>query len=152
MLVYLLRHAVAENSAATDSARDLTAHGLAQASSITEKFRQYSPAMDRVLCSPYSRARQTADAVMTLFPDIALTTDDSITPDGDVYAVLDAIEGYQVQHLLIVSHNPFLSNLLSVMVDGTMESHRYVDNATLHCISMDIAAPGCGEIVYTLQP
>lgn len=152
MLVYLLRHALAEDSAATDSARDLTAQGLAQDRSITEKFRPYSPAMDRVLCSPYSRARQTADAVMTLFPDIALTTDESIKPGGDVYAVLDAIEGYHLQHLLIVSHNPFLSNLLSVMVDGTMESHRYVDNATLHCISMDIVAPGCGEILYTLEP
>jgi phosphohistidine phosphatase len=57
-----------------------------------------------------------------------------------------------VQHLLIVSHNPFLSNLLSLMVDGTMESHRYVANATLHCLSMDIVAPGCAKIAYTLEP
>ena len=42
MLVYLLRHAIAENSAATDSLRDLTAEGLAQARSITEKFKQLS--------------------------------------------------------------------------------------------------------------
>ena len=152
MLVYLLRHAIAEDSAATDSVRDLTAEGLAQARSVTEKFKRYSPAMDRVLCSPYTRARQTADAVMTLFPDLALTIDESIKPGGDVYAVMDAIEEYDVQHLLIVSHNPFLSNLLSVMVDGTMESHRYVDNATLHCVSMDVVAPGCGEIMYTLEP
>lgn len=152
MLVYLLRHAIAEESAATDSVRDLTAEGLAQASSITEKFRQYSPVMDRVLCSPYNRAQQTAFAVMTLFPDLAITTDECVKPGGDVYDVLDAIEKIDVQHLLIVSHNPFLSNLLSVMVDGTMETHRYVDNATLHCISMDVVAPGCGEIVYTLEP
>jgi hypothetical protein len=45
-----------------------------------------------------------------------------------------------------------LSNLLSVMVDGTMESHRYVDNAVLHCVSMDVVASGCGEIAYTLEP
>lgn len=152
MLVYLLRHAMAEDSAATDSVRDLTAEGLAQANSVTAKFKLYSPNMDRVLCSPYTRARQTADAVMSLFPDLALTVDESITPSGDVYAVIDAIEGHNVQHLLIVSHNPFLSNLLSVLVDGTMESHRYVDNATLHCVSMDVVAPGCGEIVYTLEP
>lgn len=152
MLVYLLRHAIAQDRAATDSARDLTAEGLAQARSITEKFRQYSPAMDRVLCSPYNRAQQTASAVMTLFPDINLTTDESIKPGGDVYGVIDAIEVCDAQHLLIVSHNPLLSNLLSVMVDGTMESHRYVANATLHCLSMDVAAPGCAEIAYTLEP
>jgi len=152
MLVYLLRHAIAEDRAATDSVRDLTAEGLAQARSVTEKFRQYSPMMDRVLCSPYNRAQQTASAIMTLFPELALTSDETITPSGNVYEVLDAIETCDVQHILLVSHNPFLSNLLSVMVDGTMESHRYVGNATLYCISMDVVAPGCGEIVYTLEP
>ena len=152
MLVYLLRHAIAEESAATDAGRDLTAEGLAQASSITEKFRQYSPMMDKVLCSPYNRAQQTGIAVMTLFPDLAMTTDEGVKPSGDVYGVLDAIESYDVQHLLIVSHNPLLSNLLSVMVDGTMETHRYVNNATLHCVSMDVVAPGCGEIAYMLEP
>ena len=152
MLVYLLRHAIAQDRAASDSARDLTVEGLAQARSLTEKFKQYSPAMDRVLCSPYNRAQQTASAVMTLFSDIALTLDESIKPSGDVYSVLDAIDGLDVQHLLIVSHNPLLSNLLSVMVDGTMESHRYIDNAVLHCVSMDVVASGCGEIAYRLEP
>jgi phosphohistidine phosphatase len=152
MPIYLLRHAIAEDNAASDSVRDLTAEGLAQARSITEKFKQHSPAMDAVLCSPYNRAQQTASAVMTLFPDLALITDESIRPDGDAYGVLDAIEGLDVQHLLIVSHNPFLSNLLSAMVDGTMESHRYVANATLHCLSVDVVAPGCAEVVYTLEP
>ena len=152
MLVYLLRHAIAQNRAASDSARDLTVEGLAQARSITEKFKQYSPAMDRVLCSPYNRAQQTASVVMTLFPNLAVTLDESIKPGGDVYGVLDAIESLDVQHLLLVSHNPLLSNLLSVMVDGTMESHRYVDNATLHGVSLSAVAPGCGEITYMLEP
>ena len=89
---------------------------------------------------------------MTLFPDLALTLDESIKSGGDVYSVLDAIERLDMQHLLIVSHNPFLSNLLSVMVGGTMESHRYVGIATLHCVSLGVVASGCGEIVYTVEP
>ena len=120
MLVYLLRRAIAEGRAATDSLRDLNTEGLAQAPSITEKFKQHSPVIDRVLCSPYNRARQTASAVLTLFSGLAFTFDESIKPGGNVCGVLDAIEGLDVQYLLVVSHNPFLSNLLSVMVDGTM--------------------------------
>ncbi|MDB0051564.1 hypothetical protein N9F57_01595 [Gammaproteobacteria bacterium] len=108
MLVYFLRHAVAEDRAATDS------------------------------------------AVITQFSD--LTLDESIKPGGNVYSVLDAIEGLDVQQLLVVSHNPSLSNLLPVMVDGTMGSHRCVDNATLHCVSMDVIASRCGEIAYSLEP
>jgi phosphohistidine phosphatase SixA len=49
MLVYLLRHAIAEDRAATDSLRDLTAEGLAQVRSINEKFKQHSPVIDGVL-------------------------------------------------------------------------------------------------------
>jgi phosphohistidine phosphatase len=89
---------------------------------------------------------------MRLFPELDLTLDAGITPDGDVYGVMDAIESYDLQQVLLVSHNPFLSNLLSLLVDGTMESHRPVGNATLHCVSMDVVAPGCGEILYTLEP
>lgn len=152
MLVYMLRHAVAEDSAASDSVRDLTAAGLEQARSIAEKFKQYSPLMDKVLCSPYNRAQQTASAVMPLFPDVALNTYEGITPSADVYGVLDAIERLDVQHLLLISHNPLLSNLLSIMLDGTMETRRYIDNATLHCVSMDVVAPGCGELLYSLEP
>ena len=88
MLVYLLRHAIAEDRAATDSLRDLTAEGIAQARSITEKFKQLSPVIDRVLCSPYNRAQQTASAVTTLFPGLALTLNESIKPGGNVYSVL----------------------------------------------------------------
>ena len=90
--------------------------------------------------------------MMPLFPELDLTLDAGIAPDGDVYGVMDAIEGYDLQQVLLVSHNPFLSNLLSVLVDGTIETHRPVDNATLHCVSMDVVAPGCGEILYILEP
>lgn len=152
MLLYLLRHAIAEDRAESDSVRELTPKGLDQARSIAIKFSQRSPQLDRVICSPYARAQQTAASMMPLFPELDLTLDAGIAPDGDIYGVMDAIEGYDLQQVLLVSHNPFLSNLLSVLVDGTMETHRPVDNATLHCVSMDVVAPGCGEILYTLEP
>jgi len=152
MLLYLLRHAIAQDSAESDSARELTPKGMDQARSIARVFNQHSPQVDRVICSPYARAQQTAASIMRLFPELDLPLDAGITPDGDVYRVMDAIESYDLQQVLLVSHNPFLSNLLSLLVDGTMESHRPVGNATLHCVSMDVVAPGCGEILYTLEP
>ena len=152
MLLYLLRHALAEERAESDAARELTAQGIAQARSVAEKFSQYSPLMERVHCSPYARAQQTASYVMPLFPDLELVVDERIAPDGDVYSVMEVIEGYDVQHFMLIGHNPFMSKLLSVLVDGTIESHRYVGNANLYCLSLDVVAPGCGEILYTLEP
>lgn len=75
-----------------------------------------------------------------------------LTPDADVYAVMDAIESFDVQQLLMIGHNPLLSNLLSVMVDGTVDSSRSIGHSTLVCVELDFVAPGCGEIKYTMEP
>lgn len=152
MLVYLLRHGKAQATAESDAARELTREGLVETRSVVEKFETYTPTLDVALISPYQRARQTAALVRPLFPSMRFDVDKSITPSGDVYGVLDTIEQLDVQHVMLVSHNPFLSNLLSVMVDGTMESSRNIGNSTLICVSMDVVAPGCGEILYTLEP
>ena len=152
MLLYLLRHAIAEGSAESDSARELTPKGKDQARSVAKKFNQRSPQVDKVICSSYTRAQQTAALIMPLFPGLDLSLDAGIASDGDVYGLMDAIESYDLQQVLLVSHNPFLSNLLSLLVDGTTETRRAVDNATLHCISMDVVAPGCAEILYILEP
>ena len=69
--------------------------------------------------------------MITLFPGLALTFDDSIKSGGNVYSVLGAIEGLDVKHLLVVSHNPFLPNPLSVMALWT----RIVIWTTRRCIA-----------------
>lgn len=152
MLLYLLRHAIAQDRAASDEARELTEQGVAQARSVADKFSQYAPLVDRVLCSPYTRAQQTASYVMPLFPDLELTIDEGLKPGADLYALLERLEAFGDQRILLVGHNPFLSHLLSLLVDGTIESRRHADNATLYSLSLDIVAPGCGELLYTLNP
>ena len=152
MQLYLLRHAVAQERAESDAARELTPEGIAQARAVTEKFREYAPAMDSVVCSPYRRAQQTAAVVMPLFPDIKMKIDDAIRPEGDVYAAMHSIDGSAAENIMLVGHNPFMSKLLSLLVDGAIESHHYVGNASLYCVSLDVVAPGCGKIMYTLNP
>ena len=152
MLLYLLRHAIAQESAGSDAARELTPEGVAQARAVVEKFRQYSPRMESVRCSPYVRAQQTASYVMPLFPGIEMISDEGLTPGGDIYDAIDVIETSAVQNLLLVGHNPFMSRMLSALIDGTVESRHYVGNACLYCISMDVVAPGCGKLLYNLNP
>jgi len=152
MIIYLLRHGLAEETAASDAARELTPDGIKQNRSMVAKFKEHSPILDKAIMSPFQRARQTASSLRMIFPEIRFDVEKSIEPDGDVYDVLDALEGYGAQHLLLVSHNPFLSNLLSVLVDGTLETDRQIGNSTLVCVAMDFVAPGCGEILYTIEP
>ena len=152
MLLYLLRHAIAEGRAESDSARELTDEGVAQARSVAKKFRDKSPDMDRVISSPYLRAQQTASYMMPLFPGLELGIDDRLRPEEDVYGIIDVLDDSGIEHLLLVGHNPFMSKLLSVLVDGTIGYSHHVGNAELHCLSADIIAPGCAELVYTLAP
>ncbi|NQV68757.1 MAG: phosphohistidine phosphatase SixA [Pseudohongiella sp.] len=152
MLVYLLRHGIAESEAGSDRARELTREGIMQTRDVAEKYKHHSPILDKAIVSPYPRARQTASSLQTVFPELQFDVDSRIEPDGDVYAVMDVIANFGVQQLLIISHNPFLSNMLAVMVDGTMKTNRYIGNSVLVCVSLDLMAPGCGKILYTLQP
>ena len=151
MLIYLLRHGIAEARAATDQERQLTREGLTQTTSMVAKFKSRLPVLDKTIMSPYQRTRPTATVLRLIFPDMRLDADKQLEPVSDVYELLESIEKFGVQHLMIVSHNPLLSNLLSVMVDATMETDREIGNSTLVCVQMDFIAPGCGELLYSLE-
>ena len=152
MLIYLLRHGAAEPKALTDSARELSSEGIMQTQSMVQKFKQYAPIVDIALMSPYQRAKQTASLLGTIFPALQFDVEKKLTPEADVYEVMELIELTQVQHLLLVSHNPLLSHLLSLLVDGTLATKRPFEPSNLVCIAMEFAAPGCGEIKYILGP
>lgn len=152
MLVYLLRHGIAENRATSDAARKLTREGVLQSQAVVEKFKQHAPQLDMAIVSPYVRARQTASCVQQAFPDLQFNVDSQIKPSGDVIGVMNAIEGFGVQQLLLVGHNPLLSNLLTLLVDKLPQVNSYMRNSMLVCVSMDFIAPGCGEVVFTIEP
>lgn len=152
MLVYLLRHAIAESRAASDQLRELTGQGVQQNEAVIRQFERHSPQLDRTLVSPYRRAQQTAAGLVSTLPGIKCEVCNELTPDSDVYDLVKIIEKAAVKQLMLVGHNPILSNLLSLLIDGTLGSNHHLGNSTLVCVEMNIAAAGCGEIQYTLQP
>ena len=109
MLVYLLRSGIAEDDFSGDEDRDLTHDGIMQSRAIVRKFRVYAPLMDLALISPYQSAKQTSEALALSFPKMQFDVSELLTPDADVYAVMDAIESFDVQQLLMIVHNPLLS-------------------------------------------
>lgn len=152
MLLYLLRHGAAEPKAETDEKRELTPTGIIETRSMVQKFKLQVPVIDKAIMSPYKRARQTASVLQDAFPNMKIDVDERIQPESDIYDLMDSLEQGDVRHLLIVSHNPFLSNLLSVLVDATMETNRPIGTSVLVCVMVDFIAPGCGQILYTIEP
>ena len=152
MLLYLVRHGNADRRAASDPERELTPHGIAQNRAAVKKFFLQSPDLTKGIMSPYERARQTAAEFTLAFPSVEFEVSDRITPEADPYDTMNLIEENQQHNLLMVSHNPLLSDLLSLLVDGTTQTDRQIGTSTIVCVMMDIVAPGCGEIKYTLGP
>ncbi|MDD9896751.1 MAG: phosphohistidine phosphatase SixA, partial [Gammaproteobacteria bacterium] len=147
-------HGIAARMANSDPERELTPEGIAQSRSVAKKFFLQSPQLDKGFVSPYERAKQTAAEFRLAFPQVEFEQTELITPDSDPYEVLNLLEQNQEQNVILVSHNPLLSRLVSLLVDGTLESnHRVqVDTSNVFCVTMDIVAPGCGELKYVLVP
>ena len=152
MLIYLLHSGIVDDSGGSPQDRELSHDGVMQSRAMVRKFRVYAPQVDMALISPYLSAKQTSEALALSFPTIHFEVSELLAPDADVYAAMDAIEKFDVQQLLMISHKPLLPTLLSVMVDGTVDSSRSVGDSTLVCVEMDFIAPGCGAIKYTMAP
>lgn len=152
MIVYLMRHGAAETQALSDAARELTRQGVMDNRAVLAKLKMYSPTIDRALTSPYQRARQTSSVLRMDFPTLRFEVSKALEPESNVYDLLDLIEQTEANQLFLVGHNPLLSNLLALMLDGTLESNRQMGTSHIACVSFDVVAPGCGELLYTLTP
>ncbi len=152
MLIYLLRHGQAEQRAVSDAARELTAEGVAQTHTVVQQFAARKPRIDRALMSPLRRAQQTAALVTKVLPALTFAVEPDLQPETDVITLCHKIESMDAHEVLLVGHNPLLTNLLAWLVDGSVRATRPVGTSQLYCIDMDFFAPGCGEILYTLEP
>jgi len=125
MNIYLLRHAIAVEPALPDHGNDrerpLTARGKARMRRIARAMKALGLSFDVILSSSYVRARETAEIVAdTLGMEGRLKCVESLTPRGSRQAVISEIraEHGDANALLLIGHEPFLSNLISTLVSG----------------------------------
>jgi phosphohistidine phosphatase len=122
-LLTLLRHGEAAPAAAGgDFARMLTRRGEREAWESATQIASHSPPPSRVLASEAPRALQTA----TIARDATGLPSGSLVPDpalylADVRTLLEAIAATEdsCTHLLVVGHNPGLSELVHVLAPGS---------------------------------
>lgn len=117
-----MRHAHAAQGD-DDFARPLTERGQKQAEVVGVDFKELGLLPDRVLCSSALRARRTAEIVAAL-----LGFSGEIAKSDELYesSMMDyfrAIQGTAdiVNTLLVVGHNPSVSELLTAVHQGQVE-------------------------------
>lgn len=115
MNLILWRHAEAEDIAATDLARQLTARGRKQAHAAAEWLRSRLPNDALILASPAARTVQTVEALTDQYRVVK-----EIAPGAEPDALLAAVgwpDGI-AQTVIVVGHQPTLGLVAAQLVAG----------------------------------
>ncbi len=123
MILHLIRHAQAEEAreGLRDADRSLTPKGQAQAERLARALAKLEVRYDAIITSPRKRAYQTAHTLRhrarTLEQHEGLTG----PPDAAVLEYLRTRAANGVTALALVGHEPFLSELVSLLLFGTIK-------------------------------
>jgi phosphohistidine phosphatase len=113
MDLILWRHAEAEDTS-PDLARELTGRGRQQASRMADWLTPRLPPDIRILASPATRARQTAQALGRYYDQVP-----ALAPGASAEDVLAAAEWPHAPHpVLIVGHQPTLGQVAMQLLAG----------------------------------
>ena len=128
MNLWILRHGEAEPHARRDAERELTAHGREQV--LHSAARLIGQPLDSILVSPYVRAQQTAELVRkTLGFTSVLVTVPWLTPESEPKYALGKLP--DTGNVLLVSHQPFVGELISLLLHGNLRQPQPMQTASL---------------------
>jgi phosphohistidine phosphatase len=114
MRLYIFRHGIAEDAAPgqDDSGRRLTAKGIEKLEKILATAHRAGVQPDKILTSPYARARQTAEvAKQALDFKGELIETEALVPHGNAVELWQQVLRHgDAEELMVVGHNPLLSD------------------------------------------
>jgi len=160
MELYLLRHAIAvsrENAGfPRDSDRPLTAKGTAKLQGVVRGMKALGLSFDVILTSPYLRALQTAEIVAdALGVSKKVEPTEHLTPNGNPRALIKLIASRSAARasILVVGHEPSLSQLISVLVAGDDRTVLTMKKAGLCKLAIQAPRYGrCANLEWLLTP
>lgn len=154
MLLYLLRHGQAGNTAPTDFDRQLTAEGTRDSANVGTFLAGMNIRCTHAFVSPLVRAQQTLRAVLAALPDVPVETTEYLTPESDPRNILEFLRTLPAESsVLLVTHEPFVSACISVLISSSETALVSMKPATIACIeTRGIPARGSGTLRWLLPP
>lgn len=120
--LYILRHGIAVEPGTpgiADDDRPLTPRGRKRMGQIARGLRRLDLRPDRIVTSPLPRANATAEIVSeALQPHQGLETADVLRSGSDARAIRDWLRQRGEGRLMVVGHNPSLTDLIALLVLG----------------------------------
>jgi len=160
MDLYILRHAIAASREDAhfphDSERPLTAKGTAKLRRVVRGMKALGLSFDLILTSPYVRARETAELVadeLGVAKKVERTP--HLAPDGNPRALMELVGSRcrEGESILLVGHEPCLSQLISVLVSGDERTTITMKKAGLCRLAIQRPRYGrCASLEWLLTP
>ncbi len=154
MQLLLVRHAEAVDlggAIASDAARPLTARGHATAAKLADTLRG-KVRLDAVVCSPFLRAKQTAEPLLALAPagSELLDCPELVPMSQNPDAVAEKLAGLGVRTVAVVGHLPDMGVFAAWLIGGGAVEF---DRGTAALVVADASAnQGSGSLRWLLSP
>jgi phosphohistidine phosphatase len=158
MDLFILRHGEAGKKLATgnrDFERSLTVAGQKEVADIAKSLKDLGIKFDFILTSPLKRAHQTAAIVSKIFKNEKKMEDwNELKPEGNRLELYRKLTQFQQQSsVLIVGHEPYLSDMISEIIFDRKGKHVVLKKAGLAKIGITSASPKLhGELKWLLTP
>lgn len=151
MNLWILRHGEAQSRARTDAERELTANGREEV--LVSAAHLLGQPLRWIIASPYVRAQQTAELVRQAlgFSD-AVVTVPWLTPDSDPRKVLENLDLYASDDVLLVSHQPLVGSLIGLAVHGNLQQAEPMHTASLAQLDGDFPLAGAMTLIGVQHP
>ncbi|MEQ9446023.1 MAG: histidine phosphatase family protein [Rhodospirillaceae bacterium] len=131
LTLLLLRHAKSDwsENISTDHERPLSDRGVRNAMTIANYLESKRLKPDRILCSTALRTRQTADAVLSIWPEIDIKYHKQLYLASTQDALYLLRQQDPAQRVLMVGHNPSTEDFLRMLVDSSLPQHKSLKDA-----------------------
>ncbi len=160
MDLYILRHAIAVQRGTKgfeqDSERPLTEKGIKKMRRIARGMAALGLSFDLILSSPFLRARQTAEIVTDVGGSKEkLELCPFLETGGDPEALIRDLASREeaLASVLLVGHEPYLSELVSVLIAGDAGAGIMLKKGGLCMLSAESLRFGrCATLEWLLTP
>jgi phosphohistidine phosphatase len=143
MNLYFMRHGIAvdrtSGQRSDDRHRQLTPKGIKRINKAANGLVRLSISFNRILTSPFERARQTAKVVaQTLHSEDRLEEIPQLCPDQSVEDLLSGLSAYAAdKEILLVGHEPLLSRTMAFLLSATDGAEIRLKKGGLCCLEID---------------
>jgi phosphohistidine phosphatase len=156
MILYVVRHALAEDAAAGgDDARHLTGAGRQRTQKAAAGMRAMAIEFDVILSSPLVRAAETAAIIAEAYENTPAprVLDELSTGVPPIEAIAALAPFGRDESVMIVGHEPQLSALIATLLTGEPDGmHLRMRKGA--CVALDLPAkriePGAAELLWMM--